>query len=40
LKEGETLHQFGAEIRALTQEDREEMAPLLAEELGVEVTVE
>lgn len=36
LKDGETLNEFIAEVRALTDKDREEMAPLIAKEIGVE----
>ena len=37
LKHGETLQEFLGEVRKLTKEDREEMAPLLTAELGQEV---
>jgi len=33
------LGQFIAELKNLTQKDREELAPLLAKELGIEVTL-
>ena len=39
-KPGQSLNEFAAEVRKLTQADREEMAPLLSEALGEEVSVE
>jgi len=35
---GQSLNEFAAEVRELTQEDREEMAPLLSKALGDEVS--
>ncbi len=37
LKDGQTKLQFGQEVKALTTQDREDMAPGLAEALGVQV---
>ena len=37
-KPGQTLQQFAEEAKKLTAEDRAELAPLLAAELGYEVT--
>jgi hypothetical protein len=36
---GETTAHFVQELKALTKEDKEELAPLLGEELGVVVNV-
>ncbi len=36
---GQTTGEFAEELRALTPEDREEMAPLLSEELGQPIDV-
>ena len=37
-KEGQGLTDFGAEIKAVSDKDRLELAPLLSKALGVEVT--
>jgi hypothetical protein len=39
-KPGETLLQFANEVKALTPEDKAELAPMLSEALGVEVETE
>lgn len=36
-KEGQTLSEFGAEIKAVSDKDRKELAPMLSEALGVNV---
>lgn len=38
LKSDQTLAQFAKEVRRLSEDDRNEMAPLLTEALGEEVT--
>jgi len=37
-KEGQTLMEFSTELKGLTDKDRLELAPLLSEVLGEEVT--
>lgn len=37
LKDGQSLLQFAQELKGLTQKDKEELAPLLAEALGCPV---
>lgn len=39
LKDGQKLTGFASELKALTHEDKLEMAPLLGAELGCEVKV-
>ncbi len=39
-KPGESLQQFAAELRALTKEDKAELAALLAVALGAEIETE
>lgn len=39
LKEGQKLTAFAAELKELPYEDKVELAKLLTEELGIEVTV-
>lgn len=38
-KPGQSIADISAELKALTPEDRAELAPLLSKELGVEVVV-
>jgi hypothetical protein len=40
IKERQTLLEFSEELKQLTKKDREELAPLLSQVLGEEVTVE
>jgi hypothetical protein len=39
-KPGQSLGEFGAELKALSPQDRRELAPLLSVELGTEVALE
>jgi len=39
VREDQTLPQFGQEVKALTPDDRKEMAPGLSKMLGKEVTI-
>lgn len=38
-KEGQGIHEFGAEVKALTPEDRADMAPLMTEALRANGTL-
>jgi hypothetical protein len=39
-KPGQSLGEFGAELKALTPQDRRELVPLLSVELGTEVELD
>lgn len=39
-KPGQSLGEFGAELKTLTPQDRRELAPLLSVELGTEVALD